>query len=216
MNRWKRFMMLVAGLFLVFSIATTVVAEHDENEHEKFEFHQKDHDEDDEDDEDDENEEADSRDWLQEQQQKQTVNLQQTEYWNIWSREPRNNPANHNLPIQTPDEIPAIAGNNQANVYAIPQNGQLLVAGEAIAELLGGESVLYPESKICVLSRQGRELIVKAGSNAVYENKMKTPMPVQAAVYENTVYIPISVAANALGYRVVWDATNNALIFQSI
>ncbi|WP_462411789.1 copper amine oxidase N-terminal domain-containing protein [Neobacillus sp. Marseille-QA0830] len=212
MKPWKKLMILLVGILVLFSLSVNVLADDDDHEHGNREYFQNDHGDNDHEEEGDDD---DSNEWSREQQQRQTFTPQQTEYWNIWSREAQNNPDN-SLPIQDPTELKVIAANNEAALYAIPQNGQLLVSGEAAAHVLGGEAVFYPESKICVITANGRELIVRAGSNAVYENKVKTPMPMQAMAYEDSVYIPISIVANGLGFRVVWDSTKQALIFQSI
>jgi hypothetical protein len=66
-----------------------------------------------------------------------------------------------------------------------------------------------------VITKDQNELIVRADSNAAYENRVKNPMPVKAASYEKTIYLPISVAANALGYRINWDAGSNTIMMES-
>ncbi|WML40061.1 copper amine oxidase N-terminal domain-containing protein [Neobacillus sp. OS1-2] len=205
MNKyWKRVMIMLGIVLTMLSLGTNAIADdgHDDDD-EKHEYYQKFSEDDDDDDD----------DW--EAPQNQIINQQQTEFWNIWSREPQNNPDNP-LPLGEPGELTVSLNNNETTIYVIPQEGQLLVSAKKIAEVLGAESQLYSQSKISVLTKDGLELIVKAGSNAAFENKEKSPMPIQAAFYEKSVYLPVSVAANALGYRVTWDGNKKALIFQSI
>lgn len=147
--------------------------------------------------------------------QRPTIIHQQPEYWNIWSREARNNP-NSTLPITAPSQLTAFVDNKETSIYFIPQDGQLLVSAEAIASALGTKSHYYPQSKICTLTKDNHELIVRVGYNAVFENHVKTPIPTEARSIEKTVYLPVSVAANALGYRVTWDENKKALVIQAI
>ncbi len=195
-------MSMLAVMLVSLSLGTSVIADdHDDDDDNKHEYFQKDHD----------NDDADVRT----KQQRLNNLTQQTEYWSIWSREPRNDP-NNALPIASPEELIVIVNGNETSIYCIPQDGQLLVSGNAIAEIMGAQAKFYPQHKIAVLNKGNLELIVKAGSNAVFENKVKTPMPTIATCYENSVYLPVSVAANALGYRVTWDITKKAMVLQSI
>ncbi|WP_312471473.1 copper amine oxidase N-terminal domain-containing protein [Neobacillus sp.] len=201
-TRWKKLMSMLAVMLVSLSLGTSVIADdHDDDDDNKHEYFQKDHD----------NDDADVRT----KQQRLNNLTQQTEYWSIWSREPRNDP-NNALPIASPEELIVIVNGNETSIYCIPQDGQLLVSGNAIAEIMGAQAKFYPQHKIAVLNKGNLELIVKAGSNAVFENKVKTPMPTIATCYENSVYLPVSVAANALGYRVTWDITKKAMVLQSI
>lgn len=194
-------MIILTIILTGFLFATGVFADDDDDDYEeddeKHEYYQ----------------ESDGDDW--ERQQPQISMKQQSEYWNIWSRQPRND-QNNPLPILEPAALPVIANQNESSIYFIPKEGQLLVSGEAIAEFLGAQTKFYPQSKILILTKGNNEIIVKAETNAAFENRVKTPMPVQAAYYETSVYLPVSVAANALGYRVSWDANKKALIFESI
>jgi hypothetical protein len=212
MNQRNKWLVIFTALIMLIAVGTPVMADDDdEDEHdEKHEYYQKDHDDEDEDDDEDDGY-YDESDGLQESQ---VPISSQTEYWNIWSREARNNPAQA-LPLTTPSEVPLILNNIETSVYVIPQDGQLLVSSEAFVKALGGKAKYYPQSKICVLTTENMELIVRAGSNAAYENRVKTPMPIPAAAYENSVYVPISVAANALGYRASWDEEKASLILQA-
>jgi hypothetical protein len=195
-KKWKKLMTVLALILAVFTIGTSVIADDGHDDDEKHEYYQK-----------------SSDDWEAEQPQRTTE--QQTDYWNIWSREARNNP-NNSLPITEPAVLTAIVGSNETNVYFIPKEGQLLVSADTIAEVLGAQVQFYPQSKIALFSKGNRELIVKASSNVAFENKVKNPMPLQATFYENSIYLPVSVAANALGYRLSWDIGNQVLVFQSI
>ncbi|MFZ7942200.1 copper amine oxidase N-terminal domain-containing protein [Neobacillus sp. 19] len=201
-QKWKKLTMLLSIILTLFTLGTGVMADDDDGDDEKHEYFQNDNDYD-----------YDDDDW--EAPQNQIINQQQTEYWNIWSREARNNPDNP-LPIIEPAELSITVNNKETSIYFIPQDGQLLVSAEAIADVLGAEVKFYYQSKISVLTKDNHELIIRAGSNAAFENKIKTPMPIKAASYEQSVYLPVSVAANALGYRVTWDENKKTLMFQYI
>lgn len=203
---WIKWVAIFTICLIVLPLGTNVFAD-DDDEHngddEKYEYYQETNDEGEEDD-------GDPRT----EQKNQVTIQQQPDYWNIWSREARNN-SNNDLPTTEPGELTVLINNQQTSIYFIPQDGQLLVSGEAIAKALGGEAKFFPQSKICVLTRADHELIVRAGFNVAYENQVKTPIPTVAQAYEKTVYLPVSVAANALGYRVSYDTNNNALVFQA-
>lgn len=203
-SKGKKLVSVLATLMILFLLGSSVIADdHDDDDHEQeHEYLKKDHHDNDEDD-------------SQSTKQRQNNFVQQTEYWNIWSREPRNDPTN-SLPINSPEDLTVVVDGNETSIYCVPQDGQLLVSGEAIAKILGVKVKVYPQSKIAAFSKGNRELIVKSGSNAVFENKVKTPMPILAASFENSVYLPISVAANAFGYRVTWDTAKQALVLQLI
>ncbi|WML53038.1 copper amine oxidase N-terminal domain-containing protein [Neobacillus sp. PS3-12] len=128
---------------------------------------------------------------------------------------PINNP-NKTLPITAPSDLSVSVNGNTTKLYFIPQEGQLFVSGEKLANILGAQAQYYPQSKILRITKGQYELIVRADSNAVYENRVKNPMPVKTASYEKTIYLPISVAANALGYRINWDAGSNTIMIESI
>ncbi|MEH6956014.1 copper amine oxidase N-terminal domain-containing protein [Neobacillus drentensis] len=203
-KKWKKLISMLAILITVISIGTRVIADEgydrDDDDDEGSEYYQ-------------EANEDDDENWHA--PQNQVTNLQPSEYWNVWTREARNNPDNP-LPINEPTELTVLVEGNETSVFFIPGEGQLLVSVYRISELLGARVKFYQQSKIAVLQKGDLELAIRAGSNAAFENKIKTPMPTQATAYENSIYLPISVAANALGYRISFDNTKRALVFQSI
>jgi hypothetical protein len=199
----KKMISIFVTCFMIFTIGTSVLADDDhEHENEMGKNHEK--------------YERDDDTKREDQKQIQIIQQQQqVDYWNIWSRKPRNNQDNL-LPITSPSELKVMVNHKEFNLFFIPQHGQVLVSGEAIANVLGAEANYFVQTNICILKKDNHELIVRAGSNAAYENRVKTPMPVQAQVLENSVYLPVSVAANALGFRVSWDETTKTILFQSI
>lgn len=163
---------------------------------------------------DDDEYERQEKKW-QDQQSLTQPNSQPDGFWNIWTRTPKNNP-NSPLPLTTPGELQVMVNGHQSKLYFIPQEGQLLVSGESIAKLLGAQVTFYPNSKILVIKKGKIELIMKDGSNAMYENRVKVPLPVAAFAYEKTIYLPVSAAANALGYLITWDETQKIITMDSI
>lgn len=140
----------------------------------------------------------------------------QSGFWNFWIREAISS-QDTNLPIQEPGDVAVkVNGVSVGPIHIVPQNGQLLVPGEQVAKLLNAKTDFYPKSRILSISKNKTELIVRAGSNAAYENKNKTPMPIQAQYIETALYIPVSVVANSLGYRVSWNETEQSLILENI
>ncbi len=136
-------------------------------------------------------------------------------FWNVWTRE-AGNYTNNDLPFQDAKEVNLELNQQSTKFFIMPQNGQLLISSEKIANFLGVEVEFFPQSEILVISNKKNELIIRTGTNAVYENMVKTPMPAQAVNYENSIYIPISVIANAFNYRVSWDAEKETILLQTI
>ncbi|WP_423798737.1 copper amine oxidase N-terminal domain-containing protein [Neobacillus sp. SAB-20_R2A] len=212
MTKQKKLFTVLASLFVIFSIGTTAVIADDDDDG-KREYFQS-YDEDDEEDSEMEDHGDDFEGW-ENQVQSPVTQAQSQEFWNIWTREPRTN-ANNVLPVDTPSEMAVNNGNQESRLYVIPQNGQLLISAKAFSDTVGAEAVFYPKSRICILTKGDKELIVRAGSNAIYENQLKTPMPTKAVYMENSVFFPISVAANGLGFRVSWDETNSAFTLKPL
>ncbi|MDV2583594.1 stalk domain-containing protein, partial [Alkalibacillus haloalkaliphilus] len=88
-----------------------------------------------------------------------------------------------NLPFQEAKEVAVEFDGKSKSLYVIPLNGQFLVSGEKMAQLFGIKYKFYKQSKILVVSNEKNELIVHAGSNAAYENMVKTPMPAKALYF---------------------------------
>jgi hypothetical protein len=136
-------------------------------------------------------------------------------YWNFWIREATST-QDSELPITTPGDVKVKTNGVDGSIHVIPQDGQLLISGEQLANLIDAKSTFYSKSRILIITKDNSELIVRAGSNAAYENKNKTPMPIQAQFIEKSLYIPISVAANSMGYRISWDEAQQALIMENL
>lgn len=147
---WKKWAAIFIICLIVLPLGTTVLADDDEeheNDDEKYEYYQK----------------SDDNGYPGTEQQNQVTIPQQPDYWNIWSREARNK-LDNTLPITEPGELTFFIDNQQTSLYFIPQDGQLLVSGEAIAKALGGGAKFFPQSKICVLTRADHELYLNPRS----------------------------------------------------
>lgn len=140
-------------------------------------------------------------------------NTVQPSYWNVWTRD-TNITISNNLPVEEAKKVSFKLNGKTETLLVLPSNGQLLVSGEKMAKLFGIKSKYYEQSRILELSNGKEELIVRAGTNTAYENMIKTPMPAKAFSYEKTVYLPLSVIANAFGYSVEWDETNETFVLQ--
>lgn len=210
----------VCMLSFIFQSVPIAKADHDDYDHdyyenEKYERHEKDHDrwkvkehDDWKDDEKEWEKEWEGPSYKQEQQM-------QPSYWNVWTRDTSTS-LTEKLPFQEAKEVAVEVNGKSKNLYVVPFNGQLLVPGKKMAQLLGLEAKFYKQSRILEVTKDKDELIVRAGSNAAYENMIKTPMPSQALYYEKSVYLPISVIANAFGYRVNWDEATGTISLKNI
>lgn len=223
-TRLFKWFLSVIILFSIFQTANIVKADDDDDE--KYERHEKDrkkHDDverkfkeyrdDDHDDDDDEYERDD--DWQSEGRDQPSSEIIQQSLWNIWTRDTSTG-SNNTLPIQEAKEVLIEKNVKSELFFVIPQQGQLLVSGEKFAKFIGAEFTFYEQSRIFDVLRGEEELIVRVGSNAAYENRVKTPMPTKALYYEKSIYLPISVIANSMGYRVSWNAEKETIVLEEI
>jgi len=224
----KKIMKWMLVFFLSFSIAQfsiTVNADHhkdekkSKNEQKKKYWYQEDDDEDDDFDEDDDEDDDEKYEYYENQKEEETYQengpSSAASFWNVWAREATTF-SNTALPFLDAREVGFKLSEMDENFFIVPQNGQLLVSAEKAAKFLGAKVEFFSQSKILVVSKGHTELIIRAGSNAAYENRKKTPMPTQALFYENSLYIPISVIANAMNYRVSWNEATETILLQQI
>lgn len=135
--------------------------------------------------------------------------------WNTWTRDAIEG-LNETLPFQDAKEVPIELNGKSELFFIVPQYGQLLVSGEKITNFIDAEFTFYEQSRILEVSKGNEELIVRVGTNAAFENKVKTPMPSKALYYEKSVYLPVSVIANSMGYRVSWNPEKETIVLQEI
>lgn len=133
--------------------------------------------------------------------------------WDEWSRTVSNGEGTSPIAISKTVSLENPDGKQQ-KIYVIPKQGQIMVPAVEAAEFLRADVTFYKTSKITEMQLDSNELIFKSDSNAVYENDVKTPMPVEAMMYQNKLYIPISVLTNGLGYNVTWDETTQTFSIQ--
>ncbi|MFJ7372654.1 copper amine oxidase N-terminal domain-containing protein [Lysinibacillus capsici] len=134
--------------------------------------------------------------------------------WNIWTRSTYVNKGE--LPLKEAKEIQLKLenNNNTVSLYLIPLDGEIYVPGKIVAELLGAKVVNYDDSKILEINKAGTELIFRAGTNVVYYNEIKTPIPAVTFYLNDNIYVPISVISNGLGYVAEWQEMNNAVVLK--
>ena len=212
-------------LILIFQSVNVVKADDDDDHEEKERYEKYERSDDkwdyEDDDHDEDNREDDEEKWedkgtYENENMSTPQNTQnQNSFWNIWTRDTSNS-RSENLPFQNAKEIAIELNGINETFYIIPQNGQLLVSGEKFAEFINAEYKFYEQSKIMEVSKDQAELIIRAGSNAAYENMIKTPIPAKALYYEKSVYLPISVMANTFGYRVTWDEATEIIKLEEI
>ena len=223
-KRIFKWILSVCMLLLIFPSVQIVKADDDDDDYEKHERYERYEREDDwkrkeyewEDEDDEEEEWEDDDDWEKEGNQTSLPdNQMQPSYWNVWTRDTSTS-LTENLPFQEAKEVTVDINGKSESLYVVPLNGQLLISAEKTAKLLGLESKYYQQSRILEVSNDKEELIVRAGSNAAYENMVKTPMPAKALYYEKSVFVPISVIANAFAYRVNWDEATGTITLMEI
>ncbi|MGE7090665.1 copper amine oxidase N-terminal domain-containing protein [Lysinibacillus sp. NPDC048646] len=110
-----------------------------------------------------------------------------------------------------------VEGTNKKLAFlAVPKDGQIFVPGKAVAQLLGAKATYYKTSKILAIQSQGNELIFRAGTNVVYDNNVKTPLPALAFYLNEDLYLPFSVITNGLGYIVEWQENSQMFLCQPL
>ena len=92
----------------------------------------------------------------------------------------------------------------------------MFIPGKTVASLFGEKATFYKISKILTIQYRENELIFRSGTNVVYENNIKTPLPANAFYLNDDVYVPISVITNGLGYVVEWQENEQTFLCQPL
>ncbi len=134
--------------------------------------------------------------------------------WNIWTRELVME--KEVLPFSTSKlvNLKVVDMNKELNFYVIPKDGEFFVPGKTVAQLLGAKATFYKTSKILDIKYQENELVFRSGTNVVYDNNVKTPLPASSFYLNEELYVPISVITNGLGYVVEWQEDNQMFLCQ--
>ncbi|WP_281216339.1 copper amine oxidase N-terminal domain-containing protein [Lysinibacillus capsici] len=205
--------LLIISLIWPFVDANIANAD-DEEDYKKYEGdvhkkHNDDYDDDEEDDDYDYYKEEDEYEYYDQRYPETNSNT-----WNIWTRSTYVNKGG--LPLKEAKEIQLKLenNNNTVSLYLIPLDGEIYVPGKIVAELLGAKVVNYDNSKILEINKAGTELIFRAGTNVVYYNEIKTPIPAVTFYLNDNIYVPISVISNGLGYVAEWQEMNNAVVLK--
>ncbi|WP_288584982.1 MULTISPECIES: copper amine oxidase N-terminal domain-containing protein [Lysinibacillus] len=205
--------LLIISLIWPFLDANIANAD-DEEDYKKYEGdvhnkHNDDYDDDEEDDDYDYYKEDDDYEYYDQRYPETNSNT-----WNIWTRSTYVNKGE--LPLKEAKEIQLKLenNNNTVSLYLIPLDGEIYVPGKIVAELLGAKVVNYDNSKILEINKAGTELIFRAGTNVVYYNEIKTPIPAVTFYLNDNIYVPISVISNGLGYVAEWQEMNNAVVLK--
>lgn len=205
--------LLIISLIWPFLDANIANAD-DEEDYKKYEGdvhnkHNDDYDDDEEDDDYDYYKEDDDYEYYDQRYPETNSNT-----WNIWTRSTYVNKGE--LPLKEAKEIQLKLenNNNTVSLYLIPLDGEIYVPGKIVAELLGAKVVNYDNSKILEINKTGTELIFRAGTNVVYYNEIKTPIPAVTFYLNDNIYVPISVISNGLGYVAEWQEMNNAVVLK--
>lgn len=205
--------LLIISLIWPFVDANIANAD-DEEDYKKYEGdvhkkHNDDYDDDEEDDDYDYYKEEDDYEYYDQRYPETNSNT-----WNIWTRSTYVNKGE--LPLKEAKEIQLKLenNNNTVSLYLIPLDGEIYVPGKIVAELLGAKVVNYDNSKILEINKASTELIFRAGTNVVYYNEIKTPIPAVTFYLNDNIYVPISVISNGLGYVAEWQEMNNAVVLK--
>ena len=210
-------MKLILAIFLAGSFTNVAIVQADDDDY-KYKKYEKHHEEDDDDDRYEYDYEDDDDDYEEEQYDSYDVNVVQNEKgtWNIWTRALVGEKGT--LPFTESKKVTIkIADTNEtANVYVVPKDGEVFVPGKTLAKLLGEKATFYKISKILTIQSGENQLIFRSGTNVVYENNVKTPLPANAFYLNEDVYVPISVLTNGLGYAVKWQENEQTLLCQPL
>ncbi|WP_042349873.1 copper amine oxidase N-terminal domain-containing protein [Bacillus massiliigorillae] len=128
------------------------------------------------------------------------------ESWSKWSRSAAIGVSQEQLPIKDSMKVKIQNGNESITVVAYPYRSEVMIPIKETSELLGADVAIYENIQAVEVVYQQKQLICRLGSRAVYENGLKTPMPVPTLAYNNELYAPISVLANGLGYTITYDS----------
>lgn len=204
------FALLLSGLL---TNALFVQADDDDDEYEK---HEKYNDDDEDDDDSYEYEYEDEYEYENNKSYYTNPVLDEKGTWNIWTRTVVTD--KETLPFTESKMVNFKIKDTQKdlNFFVIPKDGEFFVPGETVAKLLGAKSTFYKTSKILAISYQGNELIFRSGTNVVYENNVKTPIPAKAFYLNEELYLPISVITNSLGFIVEWQENNQMFLSQPL
>ncbi|WP_313149793.1 copper amine oxidase N-terminal domain-containing protein [Lysinibacillus capsici] len=212
-----RIIKILLIMILIWPFVDTKIAKaDDENDYKKYEGdvhkkHDDDYEEEDEEEDDDYDydyyKEEDEYDYYDQRYLETNSNT-----WNIWTRSTYVNKGE--LPLKEAKEIQLKLENNTKSLYLIPLDGEIYVPGKIIAELLGAKVINYDNSKILEINKGDTELIFRAGTNVVYYNEIKSPIPAVTFYLNDNIYVPISVISNGLGYVAEWQEMNNSVLFK--
>ncbi|WP_307257785.1 copper amine oxidase N-terminal domain-containing protein [Oikeobacillus pervagus] len=139
-----------------------------------------------------------------------------TSHWYLWDRELSTYKGS--LPFIEPKTITLKKRQSKEplSIYIVPSQGELFIPGKEVSTFLGAKTNFYKTSRILEVKQGETELISRAGSNVIYENRTKTPMPAKATYIHGDVYLPISVLANGLGYSVEWNEKEQVMNLQKM
>lgn len=134
-----------------------------------------------------------------------------TNTWNVWTRTTAVQKGA--LPFQETKLVQLKKENGDSvSLYIMPVDGELFVPAKTVAQILDAEATLYKTSEIVEVTSKNNNLIFRAGTNVVYSNDLKTPIPAVAFSMNDDVYVPISVITNGLGFVAEWQEENNMFI----
>jgi len=105
------------------------------------------------------------------------------------------------------------------NFPPVIENGRTLVPLRFISEELGADVQWINETRTVVVSKDGRSVLLKIGSNLIQYNDGNSygisDVTPKIIVGTSSTFIPIRLIGNALGVQVEWDNDNRAVIINS-
>ncbi|UZM99452.1 copper amine oxidase N-terminal domain-containing protein [Lysinibacillus sp. MHQ-1] len=135
--------------------------------------------------------------------------------WNIWTRELVMEKEVLPFSMSKLVNLKVVGMNKELNFLCYPKRrGVFLYQGKTVAQLLGAKATFYKTSKILDIQYQENELVFRSGTNVVYDNNVKTPLPASSFYLNEELYVPISVITNGLGYVVEWQEDNQMFLCQ--
>ncbi|WP_369436057.1 copper amine oxidase N-terminal domain-containing protein [Lysinibacillus fusiformis] len=207
---------LVTALLVVGLLTHGVIVQADDDHDHSYKKQEKYKDYDDDDDDESYQYEMDDEDDYDDESYYLNEEIYAEGIWNIWTRTVVADKGILPFVESKMVNLQVEGANKKLAFLAVPKDGQIFVPGKAVAQLLGAKATFYKTSKILAIQDQDNDLIFRAGTNVVYDNNVKTPLPALAFYLNEDLYLPISVITNGLGYIVEWQENSQMFLCQPL
>lgn len=212
----RSILMLLLAIFLIFLNLQPHLAQAD-NDKDKHKYREHDeeweHDDDDDDDDEDEYEhDDDDTDDDDEEYYQPIVQLpvtsviQQSAF--IWDRNklPVGDTIGNTF-IRQPIAMNMKGNSSTIQIIGLNNEGMIMVPLKNIAQYLDSEVYWHPKYQVIEVKTNEKQLLFKVGKAVCYENGIKLPMATAPMLIDGTVYVPVNVLTDGLGYQANLNST---------